>query len=236
MWRGLSLAICAAAFASAAFAQSWHVTLTDSRDQPLACPGVQNMHECATIWEAKVSRERAGLVARLGGRLRVTLLDGEQRPLWGQCAICFVLVALSADERFAIIREQYGEGNTWHVLDRKNGRLTLVDGYPLFSPDGKTFVAIQTDLDAQYSATLMDVYDASGATPRRVFKTLTDEESWSPEWGPASVYWCDNATIAFQRAVGEAYVKSDTLEALVLRNGRWRMEASAPDRCRSKSP
>ena len=138
--------------------------------------------------------------------------------------------------RFAFIREQYGEGNTWHVLDRKNGKLTPVDGYPLFSPNGKAFVAIQTDLDAQYSSTRMDVYDASGPAPRRLFQTLTDEESLFPKWGPVSVYWCDNATIVFQRAVGEAYVRSDTLEALALRNGRWRMEPTAPDRCRSISP
>ena len=236
MWRGLVIAICAAALAGAASAQDWHVTLTDSRDQPLACPGVQNMHECSMVWEGRISREHAGLMARAGGRLSITLLDGESRPLRGDCAECFVLVGLSADGRFAFIREQYGEGNTWHVLDRKNGKLTPVDGYPLFSPNGKAFVAIQTDLDAQYSSTRMDVYDASGPAPRRLFQTLTDEESLFPKWGPVSVYWCDNATIVFQRAVGEAYVRSDTLEALALRNGRWRMEPTAPDRCRSISP
>ncbi len=231
LWRSLVLAALAAALAGSAFAQN--LALTEARDEPLICPGVDNTHICSEIWEAKVMREHAGLANRRAGHLSINLLNGEPRPVRLECDECLVLVGVAANGRFAVIREQYGEGNTWHVLDRTNGNLTAINGYPLFSPSGKAFVAIQTDLNAQYSSTLMDVYDASGANPRRTFRTLTDAESREPTWGPTSVYWCDEAAIVFQRYTGERYIKSDKPEALVLRSGRWRLESSPPDRCRS---
>jgi hypothetical protein len=233
MWCRLLFAAFAAATAGAASAQS--MELTEARDEPLACPGVTNTQTCSQVWEEKVLRQNPNLADRKTGHLNINLLNGEPRPVrrsW--CDDCMVLVGFAAGERFAVIREQYYEGNTWHVLDRTNGKLTDISGYPLFSPNGGAFVAIQTDLDAQYSWTLIDVYDARGANPRRVFKGLTDAETRDPKWGPADVYWCDDTTIIFQRYTSEPYVKSDKQESLRLRSGRWRFERSPPDRCRSQ--
>ncbi|MFT3724393.1 MAG: hypothetical protein QM773_12480 [Hyphomonadaceae bacterium] len=206
--------------ASAAFA----IELTESADKRLSCPDLGNTHQCASRWEVKLSAAHPGLVKRTDSAVSFLLLDGSQKRFAADDPDSLVPVELLLNERFLAVWEQWSEGNTWWLLDRKSGALTEIFGYPLLSPDGSRFVAASTDLEANFSRTVLNVYSIGPSGLTRDFEAIGGKEQWLPKWGASSVSWRDDTTIVFRRQLAPNYKLAPGTEAVVLRDGAWRIE------------
>lgn len=184
-------------------------------DGRFECPTLRNEQECAMVWEKRFFASHPGLAARDGHLLKIKLASGRIFEI-DDSAQANNVVDVAGNGRFAIIRRQHYEGNSWDILDRRSGVLTEIFGYPLFSPDAASFVAAQIDLDAQYCDTVLDVYRVTrrGITP--VF-TMPRNAAW----GPRHVRWQGNDAVVFALTTLETSGYRERSAVLVKRHGRW---------------
>ena len=194
--------------------------LTQAAGHALACPTIQNQQGCAILWEKRFQAAFPGVVTRRGTDLKIKLLNGRIFTVDDREQSNNV-IALAGRGCFLAIRRQYYEGNSWDILDRRTGKLTEIFGYPLFSPDGTHFVAATTDLDAQYSDTVLDVYDVTPDGIVRHFSALGGKPE--ADWGPGNVRWHGNDAIVFRMLRINDALDNDTgsRARLVRRHGRW---------------
>ncbi|MBX7199219.1 MAG: hypothetical protein K1X51_07555 [Rhodospirillaceae bacterium] len=160
------------------------------------CPGVNNLQECAIQHEKVFLQKNKALAVRDESGWKVKLLDGQDFRIADEDRR-YNLLELAAGGRFLAIRQQWYEGNTWQLLDRKTGVLTQISGYPLFSPSMTRFVAASEDLDAQYSATVLDVYGIDANGVKLEFQGITGEH---PAWAPRKVKWRSETIVDFHQA------------------------------------
>jgi hypothetical protein len=186
------------------------------------CPGITNQQECAILIEKELLRANPQLAHRANAVLRIRLQNGSYFTIEDELER-YNVIDVQAGGRFATVRQQFHEGNTWHVLDLRSGRLTETSGYPLFSPSGSKFVSASMDLLAGYSATVLDVYVVTRYGVTRVFRGIPPDQVVVP-WGPGRVRWLDDNTIAFMRTTSDASAnESETPATLALRGGMWRI-------------
>jgi hypothetical protein len=216
----MACALLAAAAASRAYA----IDLTDTADSRLSCPDLRNTHQCAARWEATLSAAHPNLISRTADELSIGLLDGSRKRMEAECPECLLPVELLAAGRFLAIWEQWSEGNTWWLLDRKTGAMREIFGYPLLSPDGSRFAAVSTDLDAGFSRTILNIYAIEASGVMNAFEGISGKAQWEPEWGATNIRWRNNTTLEFRRASAPDYRLSPEVEVLILRDGNWRIE------------
>lgn len=191
----------------------------------LECPDLHNGQECAWRFEAALLKAHREVVWKTGedSPLHVRLLNGKQIDLSNPEEGDYDAVDLQVNGRFLILRDQWFEGNTWLILDRKNEKLTNIGGYPLFSPDQSRFVAIETDLDATYSDTVLDVYRVEGTRIVREYRAFANQDEVT--WGAFRVTWSGNQTVRFTKRtwVERDWNWEDRPARLVLGGGTWRI-------------
>lgn len=179
------------AIASVSF-PSYAIDLTPIHST-LSCPDLDNMRECAIRMESRLSARLPNVFSIAPGVITIRMMDETSRKL-NNVDELLNIVDISPDKRFLAVREQFYEGNTWYVFDRKTGDLTRINGYPLFSPDNLRFVAIEQDLDAGYSPNRMAVYRVTDNSVEEEFDLIPKDAYW----GPGNTTWIDNETIRFE--------------------------------------
>lgn len=169
-----------------------HITQVEGKFE---CPELNNQQECAIKYEEEFLRGNKDIASREGRGWKVRLLNGQDFRIADENER-YNLLELAGGGRFLVIRQQFHEGNTWHLLDRKIGVLTAIGGYPLFSSSETKFVAASEDLDAQYSDTVLDIYavDANGISQE--FRGVANPGA---KWGPRKVRWRSNTVIDFSQ-------------------------------------
>lgn len=198
------------------------IDLTEVRGK-LSCPSIGNQQECALTFERKITESEAGFLVRENDQLKIRLESGLYKKLSDKHSLLNVIEVVN---NFAIIREQFWEGNTWHILSLKNGKIKEVKGYPLSSPDGEYIICSQQDLEANYSPNIFDLYKVGNESLNKVFSSIPDDHGW----GPGEVEWVNSDTVIFNKvqwnpdpnkisATNEYYIKAPH----VLRNndGKW---------------
>jgi hypothetical protein len=131
-------------------------------------------------------------------------------------------VELQANGRFAVVHQQFFEGDSWQILDLEKGRLTEIYGYPLFSPDNTMFVAASEDLMAGYSDTVLDIYQVSADGVTRTFRAIRPEDDWAAR----DVRWDGSDTVRFKRArlvSSSPLIFEEKPAYLSFRNGGWEL-------------
>lgn len=179
-----------AVYLDSSFASANQITQVEGK---FVCPGVNNLQECAIQHEEAFLRKNNGLAVREESGWKIQLLDGQDFRIADENQR-YNLLELAARGRFLVIRQQWYEGNSWQLLDRKTGILTEISGYPLFSPNLTKFVAASEDLDAQYSATVLDVYSVDASGVKLEFRGITAEYA---TWAPRKVKWRSETVVDF---------------------------------------
>lgn len=134
LWRLACYAALCAATPTVALAQ---IPLTQVEGSRFECIG-GNIATCAEGWEKRLIDEHADEIRRTSdGWLSVKLANGRWVQVGDECPICIFAMDLLQNGRFLAIIA-FGEENIyWQLLDRSTGGLTDLEGYPLFSPDGR---------------------------------------------------------------------------------------------------
>jgi hypothetical protein len=191
----------------------------------LECPGLDNSQECATRFESLLlrkynslfKRNKLGLAVKIGTGKTLFIPDQNKR---------LDVVEYNPQTKYAIVRVQFIEGNTWKVINLKDGSITEVGGYPLFSPDAQLFVVTQLDLIAGYSLNVLRIYQVTDSAP----KLLWDANSDKGNWGPSQPMWKSNSSFTFKRLSlrrriqGNTNNYDETLMKVEIINGKWVMQ------------
>ncbi len=138
------------------------------------------------------------------------MLNGTTKKIVVECPDCFNSIDLQAGGRFLSIREQFGEGNTWHLLDRKTAMMQETLRLSAFLA---RWIAVRLQrrptLLPDTRAQCSNVYEVRDGTPKLAFEAIPDR-AWPPaDWGASDVCWIDNQTVGYTRVVGEEYRSSD---------------------------
>lgn len=84
---------------------------------------------------------------------------------------------------YFLLHVQWGEGNCWMLVNRKNGFKKYIIGHPYISPSGQKILTINKDLEAGFSDNGFELLSVSG-------DTLKTEFNIEPkDWGPTAVKW-----------------------------------------------
>jgi hypothetical protein len=167
------------------------------------------------------------MLQRNGQRLKIKLPSGKYFPVSAKNPSDeFNVLELQAGGHLAVIRQQFHEGNSWQVLDLQEEKLTEVYGYPLFSPDGTRFVAASEDLMADFSDTVLDVYQVTADGITRSFRAIKPKDDWAAR----NVRWQSNNIVRFSQArlVASSSVRFDERPTYLLFRGHWALHRGEP--------
>jgi hypothetical protein len=204
---------------------SYGIAITEV-DGRFECPDLRNAQKCAKKYEARFKADNPSLIRREGDELVIKLNDGRHYEIKDENHRINVL-ELADNHQYLVLREQYWEGNTWHLLNLNTGLMLETEGYPLFSPDGQWVVVSQMDLLAGYSPNVLRIYKNIAGMPLVVF----DAHAFGKDWGPTDVRWEGNSMVRFDYVtLSDDYRpgQSDSLyerfpARLKLRDGEWHL-------------
>ncbi len=91
---------------------------------------------------------------------------------------------------YYLLRVQWGEGNCWLMVNRKNGFKKYISGLPYIYKD--KILTINTDLEAGYSFNGVELYTLKNDTLKKEFSRETT-------WGPADVNWINDNQFLVKR-------------------------------------
>jgi len=184
----------------------------------LDCSAYSNMQKCAMSYASKVAEQYPGMFTRRDGNLVVMLHEGRTHVLPDPKSRLDV-VSVHQMSQFAVVREQYYEGNTWHVLSLKDGTLTNVGGFPVFAPNGMFFFAIEP-LSEAYNSSVARIYVAKQPTPTIVW----DAKCRQTNWGPSALIWLGSERVSFEQTRFDKTGKEVPIGKAVVsnQNGIWK--------------
>lgn len=161
-------------------------------DGKYSCPDLGNQQQCAMRFEENLINNNKALIQRGPDFINIRLLSGGYKKIQDKESL---KILIEVTGHFAIIREQLWEGNTWHVLNLKTGKMIETKGYPLFSPQGDKAICSQQDLDANYSPNILDLYAIKSDELELVFSARPEDDNW----GPGHVKWLNNNVVSFSK-------------------------------------
>ena len=85
---------------------------------------------------------------------------------------------------YYLIRVQYDEGNTYLLVNRKNGYKKYVFGQIRVSPSQTQIASVNSDFEAGYSENGIQLFAIQGDTLACKFQATIDAN-----WGPANIKW-----------------------------------------------
>ncbi len=135
--------------------------------------------------------ENPGITRDKNDLIEIKLLNGETiklkpDPSTDETDFCFENYFKQL--KLLLFRVQWGEGNNYAIVDLTDGKRTYIIGRPVFSPDEKFMIAINCDIEAQYSNNGFELFEVAN----RDFKKIW---GYDPTiWGPVE-RWVDNSTM-----------------------------------------
>lgn len=139
-------------------------------------------------------------VTRTEGLLTFSLTNGEKYTLKDKFEaydsdVQIYKYVRSLDEiSYWLCEVSYYEGGSLILLDQDNGEQINVWSRPVFSPDETHFVTNSMDLEAGYMPNGMQLFEVKDGKASLVWKFEVSD------WGPETVNWIDNETIAIQKS------------------------------------
>lgn len=183
------------------------------------CPDLSNQNRCAQRYESQVAAKYPSLLKRTSENLTISLKNGAKKMIPDSFGL-FSIVAVQERSNSAVLREQYSEGNAWHLLDLKNGGITEIGGFPVFSPDETHFLAFEPVDDSGYNPVVAALFrkDSDGRTTPVLTATCK-----TVAWGPTAPKWRSNSLLTFEqvRLTGIGEFTSLGQVRLQLKSGRW---------------
>lgn len=110
-----------------------------------------------------------------------------------------------------LIEESYYEGVGYFLMDKNNGKTTYVYSNNIaFSPNKSHFVVYSCNLDTDYTANGIELFEISGDKIKLVWsKTLT-------EWGPNKLKWKNEKSIVIEQLMANtrkfSYIELEVLK------------------------
>lgn len=95
---------------------------------------------------------------------------------------------------YYLLRVQYGEGNSWLLVNRKNGFKEYINGEPFISKDNKKIITISCDLIAGYNFNGIELYSITKDSLITEFRKET-------KWGPIDMKWINNNQLLLKREI-----------------------------------
>jgi hypothetical protein len=136
--------------------------------------------------------ENPGITRDKNNLVEITLLNGETiqlKPDPNSDEADFTFENHFKQLKLLLFRVQWGEGNNYALIDLTNGKKTYIIGRPFFSPDRKFMIAINCDIEAQYSSNGFELFEISNRDFRKIWR-------YDPIiWGPVDMKWIDNSTL-----------------------------------------
>jgi hypothetical protein len=93
---------------------------------------------------------------------------------------------------YYLLRVQWGEGNCWMLVNRKNGFKKYIGGLPYISLDNKQILTTNMDLEAGYSFNGFELYSI-------LADSLKTEFSKTTVFGPTDVKWINENEFLLKR-------------------------------------
>lgn len=161
----------------------------------------RNLGGCAKQRADDFIRQHAGSVQRTSNGLRIVLDDGRKVTIRRDCAVCLDPIALHAQSRLLLVREQFSEGNTWWLFSLKTGRGVETEGWPLFSPNGRWLFAFSGMDESGWTRPVARIYDTGGDKPTLLWRGLTmskrKEGGWMQVWAANQPKWHSDEKLSF---------------------------------------
>ena len=122
-----------------------------------------NWHQRARALEKYLLNiENPGIIRDKNDLIEIKLLNGETitlKPDTNSDETDFTFENYFKQLKLLLFRVQWGEGNNYAIIDFTNGRKTYIIGRPFFSPDKKFMIAINCDIEAQYSDNGFELFE-----------------------------------------------------------------------------
>jgi hypothetical protein len=188
------------------------------------CPDIANSLRCARFIETSL---HAPFIRRQrSAELIVDLLNGQAYSFSDvdredSAAKYYNALELSPDNRYVVIHCQFLEGDQFGLLDRKTGLFGTLDGYPVFSPDGRWLAVAD---GGENDAGVLQIFAVTDGTFSLAFSAAPDK------WWPEQVRWRSSSQLGYERAsVTDAPgVSVRAVQAeVVLDGGRWKIHGPA---------
>jgi hypothetical protein len=157
---------------------------------------ISNWHQRATFIERYLSKKFKNYFLANDSILFLFLADNKQIsfPKWDaekDEGYNFEHYFSSID--YFLLHVQWGEGNCWMLVNRKNGFKKYIIGKTYVSLDAKKIFIINSDLLAGYSDTGMELLSISGDTLKTEFKLDVKN------WGPIGAKWLSDNKIIIEK-------------------------------------
>jgi hypothetical protein len=98
---------------------------------------------------------------------------------------------------FYSVRTQWGEGNSYKLINDKNGEVTNLFGRPYFSKNGEYLISVSVDIEAGYSRNGLQLFRNRQGELEKIL-------DYEPKgWGPYSAKWKNKATVILKNETVE---------------------------------
>lgn len=183
------------------------------------CPDIGNSLNCARAIERSL---HVPFIHHDDGRLDIDLLNGRVYSLADvesedHRARYYNVMELSADRRYVVVHCQFVEGDQFGLLDRKTGMYTTLNGYPVFSPDGRWLAVAD---GGENDTGVLQIFAVANGSLNLAFSA--DPGKWWPE----QVRWQSSRQLDYERATltDPHGVTVGTVKAAALWDGgRWKV-------------
>ncbi len=152
-----------------------------------------NWHQRARALEKyMLAIENPGVKRNADSTLTINLLNNQELVLNPDVVndqVDFTFEHHFKELELLLFRVQWGEGNDYLLVDRQNGKKTNIIGRPYFSPNRRFMIAINCDIEAQYSGNGFELYTINGRDMKSIWR-------YDPiTWGPMLIAWINNSTL-----------------------------------------
>jgi hypothetical protein len=140
------------------------------------------------------------LVLRLANGDSINFVTDKDEELTDGC-IEYVFEHYFEQIDYYLLTVLYWEGNSWMLVNRKNGFQKLIHGLPYISKDNKKIITIDFDLVAGYNFNGIGLYIVLADSLQTEFHKAT-------EWGPIDVKWINENEFLLKRehfSVGDEF-------------------------------
>lgn len=202
-------------------------------DPEKICSNTENTLECARAVEKALlgiypditARDNSVLYLKLNNGETVILSDTTNNTGQDESVRYFSLIDYLEKEKIFLVEEQWWEGGTYQLIDRRNGIMTEVMGPPTFSPNRDFFVAEFGDLETGYEVNGLEIW-----TLTKKDELLKVFELYPDNWAPDSIKWISDNTLEVTRIV---YNDEDIKPVSPIRINRvgakWTIDANTPE-------
>lgn len=170
----------------------------DQEERDKITSKLDNSHKQAMAIENYLAPKFKNIFEATDSTLTLFLLNGQKLELSKEDATIgegawYNFINYFPDTEYVLLHVQYGEGNDYMLINRKDGYRKVIRGLPYFSPDKKAILTANVDLDAQYSFNGIEYYKIQSDTLIKVFDLDI------AKWGPTKIKWASNQSAEVER-------------------------------------